>query len=231
MKLKHSVCILLSLGLVIACSESTTTNPLDAGTDVATSDGGGTEGGRTDGGADGPIVGPTGGPVGGAQDKHCTEDDGATIVQATSAASCHPEAGPPDDGGMEAGADAGMEPEAPTMFNAEGDDDDCKYHVRWTATPIQQQIEVNFAVVVTTKTNGQPLTGAPIRAEVFLNATHPAPNTTQKSTEGQPGTYTVGPIKFDASGQWTVRFHFHEECDDTVEDSPHGHAAFFVQVP
>jgi hypothetical protein len=65
---------------------------------------------------------------------------------------------------------------------------------------------------------------------VFLNDTHPAPNTDQKSTEGPDGTYRVGPIRFDGKGQWTVRFHFHEDCDDS-ETSPHGHAAFFVSVP
>jgi hypothetical protein len=41
----------------------------------------------------------------------------------------------------------------------------------------------------------------------------------------------VGPIVFDQPGKWVVRFHFFENCDDLVEDSPHGHAAFYVQVP
>ena len=33
------------------------------------------------------------------------------------------------------------------------------------------------------------------------------------------------------AGDWTVRFHFYENCNDAPEDSPHGHAAFFVHVP
>ena len=53
----------------------------------------------------------------------------------------------------------------------------------------------------------------------------------RSSTEIAPGVYKVGPIKFDAAGIWTVRFHFFEECGDAREDSPHGHAAFYVKVP
>jgi len=38
-------------------------------------------------------------------------------------------------------------------------------------------------------------------------------------------------ITFDAAGDWTVRYHFYEDCNDAPEDSPHGHAAFLVHVP
>ena len=65
----------------------------------------------------------------------------------------------------------------------------------------------------------------------FLSDVHPAPNTDAKATATSAGTYTVGPIRFDAAGTWTVRFHVSEECTDVAEDSPHGHAAFFVRVP
>jgi hypothetical protein len=184
-------------------------------------------------------AGPAGGPVTGAQDVHCSADGGTS--QAVSAASCHPgDAGAPADAGATDGGGGGVEYGA-TEFNAEGDDDDCKYHVKWTATPVRQGSDVTFTVTVTTKDGNAPMrplpgegTGGiyPVRAEVFLNDTHPAPNSTQSSAEtSTQGTYTVGPIRFDASGQWTVRFHFHESCEDTLDDSPHGHAAFFVQVP
>jgi hypothetical protein len=175
--------------------------------------------------------------VSGAADTHCTGDAGP-ITQAVNAASCTPDAG-----GIDAGPDDGGAPMyGDTMFNAEGDDDDCKYHVKWTSSPIRQGSDVTFTVTVTTKdgTPGpmRPLPGEgsnglyPIRAEVYLNDTHPAPNTTQTSVEtATQGTYTVGPIKFDASGKWTVRFHFHEMCADLLDDSPHGHAAFYVQLP
>jgi hypothetical protein len=28
-----------------------------------------------------------------------------------------------------------------------------------------------------------------------------------------------------------VRFHFYEDCLDLLPDSPHGHAAYFIDVP
>ena len=151
--------------------------------------------------------------------------------QATSQAVCHLTG----DGGT--GGD--MTPDyGPTMDDSSGDDDDCKYHVSWTSTPIGENRDVTFTVVATTKTDGKPLgssTGAgadanPL-AEIYLNDTHPAPNTNQVATETTPGTYTIGPVQFDAPGNWTVRFHFYEVCSDVADDSPHGHAAFYVQVP
>jgi hypothetical protein len=165
--------------------------------------------------------GDTGGPVTGPADKHC----GAT-VQTTSQASCHLTS----DGGTAPGIDYG-----PTLDNAEGDDDDCKYHVKWSASEIAENQDVTITVVATKKSDGSPVVGAapaPYNmAEVFLNDTHPAPNTDQKAPESPPGTYAVGPLRFDAPGKWTVRFHLFEDCTDFAEDSPHGHAAFYVQVP
>ncbi len=128
-------------------------------------------------------------------------------------------------------ADAGMASFGQTMFNAEGDDDDCKYHVAWTSTPVSTGAEVTFTLSVTLMTDGKPLQGAPIRAEAFLSDTHLAPSAHQTATEGSPGVYQVGPVRFDASGRWTVRFHFFEDCADSPETSPHAHAAFFVEVP
>ena len=59
---------------------------------------------------------------------------------------------------------------------------------------------------------------------------HPGPNSGVKLAEGPPGTYT-GNIQFDQAGQWTVRFHFNEDCADLLPDSPHGHAAYHFTVP
>jgi hypothetical protein len=172
-----------------------------------------------------PDAGPTGGPVSGAKDAHC-----GSKVQPTSQDACHPDAGAPqDDGGAD---DAGDTPAyGPTMYNDEADDDDCKYHVKWSADAIRQGSDVTFTVIATAKSDGKPLTGSPVRAEVYLNDTHPAPNTKQASKETTAGTYSVGPIRFDQPGQWTVRFHFFENCVDLLDTSPHGHAAFFVSVP
>ena len=162
--------------------------------------------------------GPTGGAVSGALDTHCTQSDGGTRVTVINSA-CNTGA-----------TDAGTSDYGPTVYNAEADDDDCKYHVKWTSTPVRENSDVTFTAVTTVKSTSAPATGAHVSIEGFLNSTHPVPNSNQKTTETTPGTYSIGPVRFDAPGQWTVRFHIHEECNDT-EDSPHGHVAFYLNVP
>ncbi|MEO7111476.1 MAG: hypothetical protein ABI183_13640 [Polyangiaceae bacterium] len=150
----------------------------------------------------------------------------------------------PDDAGDD---DAGAEEDCEygtTMFGNAGDDDDCKYHVVWSATPICEGVPgVTFTATITNLTDNSPVTGVPdgLIMEVFQptdsNAscddmsTHPSPEADNliESPAGS-GTYK-GRVVFDASGQWTVRFHIHEECADVLDDSPHGHAAFRVTVP
>jgi hypothetical protein len=163
--------------------------------------------------------GPTGGPVTGPADTHCSLPDGGVAAQVVDLATCH------------ASVDAGEPDYGPTLHNAEANDDDCKYHVKFTTTPVRRNENVTFTVTATTLADGQPAAGANIGAEVFLNDTHPAPNSGQGTTEKAGGIYDVGPIKFDAAGQWTVRFHLHEDCQDSTEDSPHGHVAFYIAVP
>jgi hypothetical protein len=162
-----------------------------------------------------------GGPVAGAADTHCSLPDGGSRAQPTSQASC----------ALAAGADAGTTDYGAPMYNSEADDDDCKYHLKFTATPVYENTDVNFTVTATTKSDGLPATGANLDAEVYLDSTHPAPNSGQHTTESPPGTYKIGPVRFDKAGQWTVRFHLFEQCLDSVPDSPHGHAAFFIDVP
>jgi hypothetical protein len=119
----------------------------------------------------------------------------------------------------------------PTRFNAESDDDDCKYHVKFTTSDVHRNENVTFTVVATQKATGAAAAAANLNIEAFLSDTHPVPNSNQQSIEGPAGTYRIGPVRFDAAGRWTVRFHLHEECADTLPDSPHGHVAFFVDVP
>ena len=176
--------------------------------------------------------GPTGGAVTGVQDNHCIMNDEQvkTPVGACITAGTPIDSGASDDGG--ASGDAGGAPEfGDPMFNAEADDDDCKYHVKWSVSDVCENHDTTFEVTVTAKAGGAPVTGATPDLEVFLDSTHPAPNSGQHATENGGGKYTVGPVRFDASGRWTVRFHFFEDCEDALEDSPHGHAAFFVDVP
>jgi hypothetical protein len=172
------------------------------------------------------LCGAPGGAVAGAEDSHCGSD-----VQPVAAASCQGGMSMDMDGGM-MDMDGGVAEQLPDpRFTSAGDDDDCKYHVAWTATPICQGSDVTFTVTVTTKGDGQPAEGANPAAEALLSDTHPAPNSNQQTTETGPGVFEIGPVRFDASGRWTVRFHLHEDCVDMLPDSPHGHVAFYVDVP
>jgi hypothetical protein len=190
-----------------------------------------------------------GGPTAGAADAHCV----GVTPQATLGSSCDAtDAGSTGAGGSAPAGDAGPGPTpgpcdengtdgayGGTMFGTEGDDDDCKYHVSYTATPICENNGTYFVVKATHLAgSGGPLTGASTAAEICLSDTHPAPAVdgrppggSQQVVEGPPGTYTIGPVVFDAPGDWTVRFHFNEFCCDTLPTSPHGHAAFHVTVP
>ena len=159
--------------------------------------------------------GPKGSVVAGPADTHC-----GTNSQAVNQSAC-----------VATGADAGTIDYGDTRYNAEADDDDCKYHVKFTSSDIRQNEDVSFNTTVTKKAANAPATATPVDLEVFLNDTHPGPNTNQHSTETSPGNYNVGPVRFDTPGRWTVRFHLHEDCADEAPDSPHGHVAFFIDVP
>jgi len=191
----------------------------------------GTTGGATGGSAQ------LGGPVLGIVDNHCwapgAPDGGLTFqAQAVQASSCYVV-----DGGLAYDEDAGAGVDGgsaygPTQWNASSNDDDCKYVVTWSATPIAQQKDVTFTVAVVNAADGTPATGAYTYAEVFLpKENHLSPSTNPPVAESSPGLYTIGPVIFDLSGLWTVRFHFYENCLDLLPDSPHGHAAYFVNVP
>jgi hypothetical protein len=176
-----------------------------------------------------------GGPVTGPADSHC----GSTVTTVNPAV-CNQTGG--DDGGATSndggstGDDSGY-PCAPppgfgaTMYGTSGDDDDCKYHLSWTSDPICENQNVYFTVTATYLSDGTPVTGANAQPDVTLDCTHIIPNhPAENSPEVSPGVYKVGPIAFDQPGRWVFRFHFFETCFDAPE-SPHGHAAFYVDVP
>jgi hypothetical protein len=184
------------------------------------------------------------GPVYGPQDNHCVAPDGGAIVQVTTVAGCAdpgPDGGSGDDGG--AGDDGGVVDAGDigtcgtadygaTMYNNWGADDDCKYDVMWTSTPICENVPVYFTVQASKRTDNSPLTGASAVPDVALDCKYPVTQPPRNpSPEIAPGVYVVGPIVFYKPGTWVFRFHFNETCLDDVPDSPHGHAAFYVQVP
>ena len=186
-----------------------------------------------------------GAPATGPADDHCK----GVTPQEVSGSACGVTTELDAGGGDAAAVDAGTPTSGPcgengpdygaTMYGTEGDDDDCKYHVSYTATPLCENDGIYFTVQANYLTRGgAPLTGACTYAELCLNDTHPAPVADgrppagqQQVVEGPPGTYTIGPVEVDESGDWTVRFHFNEICCDVLPDSPHGHAAFHLSVP
>jgi hypothetical protein len=170
-------------------------------------------------GSTAPAAGDAGGPVTDASDPRCIE--GGAVV-------------PAQVGQCMSGGDDGAAPSTDfgaTIYNSSGYDDDCKYHVSFTSTPVRRNTPVTFTVTVEGLDPAGPALGANLYAEVYLPPIHPAPNSNTKTTEKGAGVYDVGPIVFDVPGLWTVRFHMYEECSDAPEDSPHGHIAFYIDVP
>jgi hypothetical protein len=164
------------------------------------------------------VIDPSSVPTGTAScDVSFTQDAGMSTANA--------------DAGADAGADTGGGDYGPTNYGSAADDDDCKYFVSWVSTPIQENADTYFTVTAIRLSDGKPAHCAGVRPDVSLTLTHGAPAPRAPAPEIAPGVYRVGPIRFDAPGKWTVRFHLYEECDDTPEDSPHGHAAFYVAVP
>jgi hypothetical protein len=131
-----------------------------------------------------------------------------------------------------------------TLYNSEGNDDDCKYHASWTASPIRLNENVTFTLTAATEApdgsagapleplaDGDiPLTRVDVYQPCLPNRRGPAQNAVAKVAETAPGVFTIGPIKFDQAGRWVVRFHLYEQCIDG-DTSPHGHIAFFIDVP
>jgi len=201
-------------------------------------------------GSSGPT-GPVGGPVAGALDMHCVGDGGAPIEQHVGMCICAPATVDPicstasgdaaagdgsasDDGA--AADDGGTSPSeyGPTQYNQSGSDDDCKYDIAWTSTPIRANVDVTFTVTAKRRAdNDAPETGGDLIPEIFLTPIMPADTARSVSRESPPGsgTYLMGPVSFPKAGTWTVRFHLNEDCSDDPADSPHGHIAFYVTVP
>ena len=191
------------------------------------------------------------GVVLGPLDNHCTSPDGGLTVQTVGVCDvidptevpsdttiCAPVTFDKDAGVSTAdNSDAGASDAAatsdygPTMYGAAGNDDDCKYYVSWVATPIKEGADTYFTVTALRLADMQPVRCAGVRADTSLSITHGVPAPAQPAPEIAPGVYKVGPIRFDAPGIWTERFHLFEECDDGPDDSPHGHAAFYINVP
>ena len=121
----------------------------------------------------------------------------------------------------------------PTLHGNEGDDDQCKYHVKVAIDGTAKNQDVYFTLTATNLGDGSPVKdNDPTPAvDVFLTAMHLAPKTDVKSMMTSPGAFKVGPVRFDQCGEWTARFHFFNHCGNDFLDSPYANIAFFVNVP
>ena len=206
--IRRGLCLLASLGtLGVACSD-------DDG------DGGG-----------GECIGGEG-AVAGAADDHCVAEDGSAITQVIGMCVTGGEATEEGEEGEE--HEHEEEEEHAILTGREADDDDCKYHVRFENTCVALNEPVTFKLSLTRKFDGMPGAGTmPAYPEVFLadDPSHISPSNDITAEEGPAGTYEIGPIVFDQSGRWVIRFHYFESCSDLPVDSPHGHVAFYIDVP
>ena len=208
----HGVIIIAS-ALGIDCGRSSTSRnalPTDATQDIVANDD-----------ASLPL-----GVVEGPADMHCVRANGAPLTTPIGACA----ADSPDASRSDAGAGNSSRFGA-TMYNAAGDDDDCKYRVSWLSSPIQKDTNVMFTLTATRLADGQPARGANVGLTAFLTPSHPTPSPAINNGELPGGTYNIGPVIFDAPGMWTVRFSLYPTCSATPADSPQAHAAFYVAVP
>lgn len=167
-----------------------------------------------------------GAPASGPADTHCTDSSGAPIVQSIGACVT---------GATGAAAPAGEdvpEQEFGVFYGTAASDDGCKYDVSFSHSCIVQNQPVTFDVTLRNKSDGSAATGArPTTVEAYMESGHISPSNTFRGPEGPSGTYAIGPVVFDRPGRWVVRFHFFETCSDIPADSPHGHTAFYIDVP
>jgi hypothetical protein len=165
------------------------------------------------------------------------------VPQVVSASSCNPldggdaeapDAAIGDDESDDEGddGDPGYGDPLPTL---EGPDDQCKYSLHLTTTPLVVNQPVTFTLDGALLAGTTPMTNATPRVEASLD--DPSLDDTRvlalpdvKSDESAPGHYTIGPVTFDAPGVWTVRFFFFESCTEDAPDSPASRVAFALTV-
>lgn len=157
----------------------------------------------------------------------CKAADGGRIQLTVDPAECHPDAAAEEQG------DGGGDGYPATNCGNEADDDDCKYHVKVTSTPIIKDQDVTLTVQLTNVVGGAAVSGNALKSmeQRTVEGVHIGPvEATFTETPANSGVYKTSPIKFDASGRWLIRFHIREDCADSPT-SPHGHIAFFIDVP
>lgn len=200
-----------------------------------------------------------GGPVAGPEDTHCNDRAGNDIAQPVgkcvhgdpgaggtggegSGDHDHAAAGAGNDhdhdhagaGGAGSEHEHGADEPYEIRYNDHAADDDCKYDASFSTSCLKVNTPVTLTFKLRERASGDFGSGAtPDSPEIFLadNPSHISPSINITATEGPSGEYAIKPVLFDVPGRWVVRFHYFEECSDVPADSPHGHVAFYVDVP
>ena len=106
----------------------------------------------------------------------------------------------------------------------EADDDNCLYHVMFSVPCILRNANVSLTLDMKNLAGVTPATGAEPSIEGTIG-NHPLPNTNATATENN-GVYTIGPVRFDQMGRWTITFHVYD-----ATPAMHSHVSFFIDVP
>jgi len=199
-----------------------------------------------------------GGPVAGPEDTHCVDDSGKDITQpigkcvhgdpgagGTGGAgdADHAHAGSGDEEHAHAGEggagsehehEEGGEEPYEVRYNDSAADDDCKYDASFSTSCLELNKPVTLTLKLRQRASGDLGKGAsPGSPEIFLadSPQHISPSNMITAIEGPSGQYAIKNVIFDVPGRWVVRFHYFESCSDVPADSPHGHVAFYLDVP
>jgi hypothetical protein len=158
----------------------------------------------------------------GCPDRHCRNSDDAPIALPVNTVLC---AMPSDGGTIEGGT--GTVPASPAAI--ELDDDECKFHVKMATMCAGGASDRTFTFELTQLIDGALAAGAAPYIDAYLSLTHFAPDLGVGAEIG-PGVYTISPVRFDASGIWTVVFHIYSGCPLGTA-SAHAHWTALVEVP
>jgi hypothetical protein len=120
--------------------------------------------------------------------------------------------------------DGGRGDSVPPHNGNEADDDNCLYHMKFTVPCIQRNQNVSFTLDMKNLGTMTPATGAAPEIEATIG-NHPIPNSNPMTTE-KNGVYTIGPVRFDRMGRWTLTFHVYDSAP-----AKHSHVSFYLDVP
>ena len=172
---------------MVACSDDASPGASAGAAGASGAAGGGGSAGISEAGpsTDADVCPTGGGPVlpdGGAEGDHCISEDGGKIIQVSvKPAAGHPEAAPiPAE-------DGGAEEVSPVLAGNEGNDDDCKYHVKFDVDCTAVNHDATFAVHLNDPTTGAPVGGARPLPRSFCPNSSRRPIRTRKTIPERTG--------------------------------------------